>query len=409
VWLICAALFSGFLTNEGFPFQTSWIASLARWVFSPALFPTPEFLTFAAGAVLWGCGTRLARIGGDPTVILTEFQFGIFMLLIVFFMDSQWKLHLDGLVSITMIFFFFALTGLPTNLLQGTAGRTSTGRRARWFAIVLVAVCLVLAAGLLVASIMKPELMNQVWAMIEAAGRFLGRLIAKILSFLMSFFPDPEPHKFDFPVPPSSGAERDPSFIARVLRIPDSVRRVAGIIVSAIWVFLFLAAIWSLSSALVKWLLQRISHSNGVEVETLSGAFREDLIALVKALVGRMDRLFSLFLALFGLRRIRKIASPENVSARVVYRQLLRWASRKGHPRPKAQTPGEYLDLLAKKLPGGYDELALITSGYIEERYSRASTDPGTMERIVASWKRLKQKRRRILIKNTMDEGGPLR
>jgi hypothetical protein len=397
VWLICAFLFAGFLANDGFGFQTSWIPPLLRRVFSLGLFPTQEFLTLAGSGVLWGCGKRLARIAGEESVILSEFQFGIFMLLIVFFLDSQWKLDLDGLVPITVTFFFFGLTGLPANLLHGVSGRTSTGRKARWFAIIACAVCLVLAAGLLVASIMKPDLMNQILSLIEAAGRFAGRLIARIIAFLMSLFPDPEPQKFDLPMPPSSVADRDPSFIAKLFRIPESVRRVAGMIVSGIWIFLFLAALWSLSSALIKWLLQRMSLSNGVEVETLSGAFREDLIALFKTLVRKMDRLFSMFLGFFGIKRLRRIASPEGESARSVYRQFLRWASRKGVPRPRAQTPGEYLDHLAKRLPGGYDEFSLITSGYIEARYSRTSSPPGTIERIVASWKRLKRKRGKAL------------
>ncbi|PKN65102.1 MAG: hypothetical protein CVU57_11870 [Deltaproteobacteria bacterium HGW-Deltaproteobacteria-15] len=397
VWLVCAVLFAGFLSNEGFGFQLSWISSLVRRVFSLASFPTWEFLTLAGSGVLWGCGKRLARIAGDGSVILSEFQFGTFMLLIVFFLASQWKLDLDGLVPITMIFFFFALTGLPANLLQAGSGWSLTGRKARWFAIIVCAVCLVLIAGLIVASIMKPDLMNQILSLVEAAARFVGRVIARIIAFLMSFFPDPEPSKFDLPLPPSSGADRDPSFIARMFRIPESVRRVASMIVSGIWICLFLAAMWSLSSSLIKWLLQRVSLSNGMEVETLSGAFREDLIALLKAVVRNMDRLFSMFLGLFGLKRIRRIASPENVSVRSVYKQLLRWASRKGVPRPRAQTPGEYLDLLAKKLPGGYDEFSLITSGYIEARYSKALPPPGTIERIVASWKALRRKRGKSL------------
>jgi len=339
LWLVCAVLFAGLLADEGFGFRM--IPVLIDRVFSLASFPSREFLTLAGSTALWGCGKRLARIGGDSSVILSEFQFGIFMLLIVLFLDSQWKLALDGLVSVTMFFFLFALTGLPANLLQGGSGWASTGRKARWFAIIAVAVCLVLAAGLLVGSIMKPELMNEIVSLIEAAGRFVGRLIAKMIAFLMSIFPEPEPQKFNLPMPAPSAADRDPSFIVKLFRIPENVRRVAGMIVSGLWIFLFLAALWSLSSALFKWLLQRISLSNGVEVETLSGAFREDIIALFKAAVRKLDRLLSGFLGFFGIKRLRSITSLEKVSARSVYRQLLRWGFRKGFPRAKAQTPIE--------------------------------------------------------------------
>ncbi|RJR32548.1 MAG: DUF4129 domain-containing protein [Desulfobacteraceae bacterium] len=395
LWLICAVLFTGLISDEPFGFRM--IPALVKKVFSLASFPSRELLTLAASAALWGCGKRLARIGGDNSVLLSEFQFGTFMLLIVFFLDSQWKLALDGLVSVTMVFFLFALTGLPANLLQGGSGWDSAGRKARWFSIIAVAVGIVLVAGLLVGSIMKPELMNEIVSLVEAAGRFVGRVMAKIIAFLMSIFPEPEPQKFNLPMPAPSAADRDPSFIVKLFRIPENVRRIAGMIVSGIWIFLFLAALWSLSSALFKWLLQRISLSNGVEVETLSGAFREDLIALFKAVFRKLDRLFSIFLGFFGIRRLRAIGSPEKVSARSVYRQLLKWGLRKGFPRAKAQTPLEYLDLLAKKLPGGYGEYSLITSGYVEERYGRSAPSPGVVERVVESWKTLKRKRRKSL------------
>lgn len=395
LWLMGAVLFTGSIANgSGLP-NTGWFHPLAYRIFALASFPTPEFLAFAGSAILWGCGKRLSRLGSDESIVLSEFQFGVFILLVVFFLDGQWKLDVHGLVPLTMIFFFFALTGLPSSLLHSGPGLTSEGRRASWFGIVVGVVCLVLAAGLIAASILKPELLNLLWSLVEAAGRFIGRLIVKLIAFLASILPEPEPPRIEMPVPPSAGIEKDPSFIAKVLRIPESVRRVAGMIVSTIWIVLFLAAIWSLSSALIKWLLQRVTHPNGAEVETLSGAFREDIYALMKSLVRMMDRLLSIFLGFFGVKRIRKVATLETMSARAIYRQLLRWSAKKGCPRRRAQTPGEYLDVLAEALPGGYPEFSLITSGYIEERYSPVPAAPGRLEQIRESWRRVKRRGRK--------------
>lgn len=388
VWLISASLFTGYIANGG--------SGIFYRIFELASFPSPEFLTFAGAAILWGCGKRLSSMGGDDAIILSEFQFGVFILLVVFFLDSQLKLDVDGLMPLTMIFFFFALTGLPANILHGGPGLTSKGRRVGWFGIVVGVVCLVLAAGLLAASILKPELLNLLWSMVEAVGRFIARLIAKLFAFLASIFPEPEAPRIQMPAP-VAGIERDPSFIAKVLKIPESVRKVAALMVSTIWIVLFLAAIWSLSSGLIKWLLQRVVHPNGAEVETLSGAFREDLYALVKSLVRKMDRVLSILLGFFGIKRISKAATSETVSARAIYRQLLRWSARKGCSRHRAQTPREYLDVLSERLPGGDREFSLITSGYLEERYSPFPTAPAQLEQINASWKRLKSKRRRKL------------
>jgi hypothetical protein len=392
IWVIAAIFFAGSsAAGDSGLLDPFWIRSLLPRVFALGSFPSPEFLAMGGSALLWGCGMRLARLSGDGATLLSEFQFGTFMLLVVFFLDAQWKLNVDGLVPLTFVFFLFALTGLPAGLLRIDSGRASKRRNWGWISVVIGVVCIVLAAGLLAASLLKPELLNQLLALAEAAARLVGRLIAKIFAFLASILPNPEPPKIEMVAPPA-GMERDPSFIAKVLRIPESVRSIAAMIVSAIWIVLFLAALWSLSSALVKWLLQRMSNPNGAEIETLSGAFREDLYALMKSLVRGMDRFFSLLLGLFGIKRIRKALAPDPVSARSVYRQLLRWSARKGCGRQRAQTPGEYLDVLLKRMPAGSGEFSLITSGYIEERYGPVPAAPERLEMIRESWKRVKTK-----------------
>jgi hypothetical protein len=387
-WLFFALLFASLVENDG--------AGLLNRIFSWATFPSPELLALAGSAVSWGGGKRISRVYIDDSVMLSEFQFGLFMLLVAFFLEGQWQLQLGGLVPLTMVFIFFALGGLPAGLLH-VGSRTSTSRRIGWFGIVAGSICIVLAAGLLASSILKPEFINLLLSIAEAVGRFIGGLILKIIDFLMSFLPQPEPQSLKDLPDLSLGIRKEPPLIVKILTIPESVRKVANVLMAAIWIGLILAALWSLSKSLLNWLLKRGAYPDGMEVETLSGAFREDLYALLKWLAWRMDRVLTKLLSLFGFRRVLSVAAPDVSSARALYRQLLRWSVKKGCARQKAQTPGEYLDVLAERMPGGYNEFALITSTYMEERYSPVSASSDALERTRACWRRVKRKRRKEL------------
>jgi hypothetical protein len=386
-WGILALLFTGWTVESVSPFSGHlWLRSLPGRVFSIGSFPSPELLTFSGTALLWGLGQRLSRPFRDDSILHSEFQFGLSMLLILLFLDGQWGLHIPGLLPLTTAFFLFALTGLAMNLLQGGTDWSSSGRRALWSGVVLCVVCLVVAAGLLAVTLLTPDLMNQVVSLLEEIGRWVGAWIAMILSLLAGLFPTPEPQGLLLPAP-APGIEKDPSIIAKLFRIPESLRKIGGFLVAAIWLFLFLGAIWTLSVALFQWLVRRMARSEETEVEPLTGAFKEDLLLLMRMLGLKMRRLHQGLLRLFG-RGAPGEAAP--ASARLVYRKLLRWAAHRGFPRSPFQTPGEYLETLVQRAPGASAEMAFLTAHYVVERYSREEIAPALADEMEAKWKRVK-------------------
>ena len=388
LWLAAALLYTEWIVQgtsllEGF----GWLRSFPGRVFSIVLFPTPELLTLLGTALLWVLGQRLSGSFRDGSILLTEFQFGLSMILILLLLETLLDLHIQQFMPLTMIFFLFALTGLSMSLLQAGTDWSSSARRALWSGVVVGVICLVLAAGVLAVYLLNPDLMNRVVSVLEEILKWIGRWIARILSFLASFFPTPEPQRLNLP-PPPPGVGQDPSIIAKFLRIPESVRKVGSFLVAAIWIFLFVGAIWTLSNALFKWLLQRIAQSEDSEVVPVSGAFKEDLRWLLKVLAVKMKRLYGSILRLFG--RGASVKTPPS-SARIIYRRLLRWAAARGFPRGLAQTPGEYLRTLVEKVPRAESAVSFITAHYVVERYSAETVAPVQVEEMEAKWKAVKR------------------
>ena len=173
----------------------------------------------------------------------------------------------------------------------------------------------------------------------------------------------------------------------KLLRLPEWVRRVGQIVVSALWLILILAALWSVSSQIIRWLLHKLDHDEGASYEPISGAFREDLMHLLRMILNRVSRLFRFF----RRNRVRHDSiSREAESVRQIYRHLLDWAASAGCPRSAAQTPGEYLLTLTRWFPEGRLELSLITEQYVVVRYSPFLPTKEILENMVNTWDRLK-------------------
>ena len=174
----------------------------------------------------------------------------------------------------------------------------------------------------------------------------------------------------------------------KFLRLPDWVRQVGQIVVSSLWLVLILGALWSLSSQIIHWLRHKLDHSEGASYEPISGAFREDLMHLLRMILNRIARIVQFF------RRNRvghDSISREAASVRQIYRQLLDWASSAGCPRHAAQTPGEYLLTLTGWFPEGRLEFSLITEQYVVVRYSPFLPTKDALERMVKTWDQLKR------------------
>jgi hypothetical protein len=126
-----------------------------------------------------------------------------------------------------------------------------------------------------------------------------------------------------------------------------------------------------------------------MEVETLSGAFKADIIGLLKSIISILLRTIS------RLRLSRKSISayPEVVSVRQTYANMLRWVAKNGYPRYAYQTPYDYLKTLLNLLPEAYEDLNYITEQYVDTRYGTSIPSTSELNKLNQSWQRIRQNR----------------
>ncbi len=78
------------------------------------------------------------------------------------------------------------------------------------------------------------------------------------------------------------------------------------------------------------------------------------------------------------------------------YLSILRRAHDAGVGRSASQTPYEYAQFLKRRLAEGHKDLDALTAAFIEARYSPASIDAPSADRVEGVWKRVKAALRRL-------------
>jgi hypothetical protein len=363
-----------------------WLLAVPRATSGVLYTFAPELLILLATAVIWWLGRRLVfRAGNFPTTV-SEFQFGLIVLVFVFLIASGLKTNLDSPVPIAITFFLLALLGMSvSHALAGTSWLSGL-HQGHWSGLLLATIGVVLIFGLLIAWMVTPDLLQIIWAAIKTAWGFIWSLIVKLLLFIASLFPPAEPAELPpMPITPETGP--DEGF--KLWTIPEWLKSSAHLLMAIAWVGLLLAAIWRISSDIFRWLRRRLAGMAGAEFEPLPGAFRADLLGFLKRVI---SRLLSLKLP-FRLRKGQGALLPEVASVRQVYRQLLRWAAAGGYPRQISQTPGEYSEKLAGLLPEAGGDLDLITQRYMRARYGAFLYTGDELKELSEAWHRLKQNR----------------
>jgi hypothetical protein len=362
--------------------DTTWLMAVPRAIADIIYTFKPELLILISSAVIWWLGRRLASLKMNFAVLVGEFQFGLFILIIAFFTASQIKVDLAHSVYIIVAFFLFSLPGISVaHALEGT-GWLSGLRQGHWSGLLLISISLILIVGFIISLVVTPDLLQ----LIVAALKWVWGIILKIMDFLASLMPAPEPSELPEPVPmpaiePSeeSGLWTMPEFLRSGLRLAWSIM-MAG---------LLLFALWRISTALIGWLRRRLAATGGAEYEQMPGAFRADLLRFLK----------NLLLRLLGLRRLfrRKAGAepivPEIASVRQIYRQFLSWAAAFGFPRQMSQTPHEYLYEMVRWLPEAEGDMDLITQQYVRARYGARLLTEDELHQLKQSWYNVKQSR----------------
>lgn len=370
--------------------NSGWASTLIRALAPWPLKPTPELVTLLSGMILWGLGIRLARLKVDFTAIATAFQFGLVILILLVFTGSRWEILPKDFAFVPPAFFFFALSGMSlAHIREGALG--SGPNRVHWVSMLLLAVGIILGLGLLFGTLVRPDLLKQILIVLKHGWHATVGLLWKFILFLLSFLPEPDPAQMPPLEQPGAVVSRVPEW-GRILRIPDSVRSAARMIYLFLWLIVIVAALWSVSSSIVRWFAHRLHGDEGAEVTSVTGAFREDLIRFIMGLINRFLALKRRLDRFFRLRNEKKSIPPEVASVRQVYAQLLKWAASKGCPKDAALTPREHLHRLTEWMPEARWELAFITHQYVHVRYGPSTPTDKVLHKMRQNLRQVKRR-----------------
>lgn len=387
VWFL--ALAKHYAAPFGNPLEPAWLQSFGAGLLQVSSVSSQQ-LILVCSLLLWWLGGRLLRLRLDFSTSLTEFQFGVAGLLILFFFEAMWDLDLPGLVPTTMAFFVFSIAGTAVTHAREGAGWLSGPFRSRWMSLLIFTIVTVLIGGMLIVALVKPDILKLILSLLTMAWNFFWDLVFRIVSFLAGLFPSPEPTNMPaMPSMPQVSGE-PPSWVS-FLKMPEWVRKAGSAVMVMIWMALILGAIWSVSSQIIHWLRQRLENLNDVEVEPMSGAFLDDLLYLFKALLLSISRFFRFLLRPFRPQKSRRASAPEISSIRTIYRRMQGWAASAGCPRKATQTPHEYLRVLAQWLPEGGQDFTLITNHYVLVRYGDFVPDRDTLHQVSTTWEKLRR------------------
>lgn len=245
---------------------------------------------------------------------------------------------------------------------------------------------MILILGLLITSVVTPDLLQLFWAGIKWVLGVLWILSVKVMDFLASLLPETKPAELPpmFTIPAEVPSEElrpgiMPEWLQSALRIGWTVM-VAGAL---------LFVLWRVPSNIFHWLRRKLASMAGAEFEPMPGVFKADFLSLLKRIFVRLLRLK----LLFRLRGKEAAFPPEVASVRQIYRQLLRWAAAGGYPRHVSQTPNEYCYTLVGLLPQAREDLDLVTQQYVRARYGALLLTGDELNALSQAWHRVKQTR----------------
>ncbi len=364
----------------------SWLLALPQAMGQIFYTFRPELLILVSTTVMWWLGRRLAYQRMNFVTSVSEFQFGLVILLITFVTISLLRIDLANSVPVTLTFFLFALLGISIAHAQEGTSWLSGINQGHWAGLLLVSISLILILGLLISSLVTPDLLQLVVAALKWVWGMILGFIMKVMAFIASLFPAPESAELP-PVVPMPEPEPSPGYHA--FTIPEAVQNGLRIGWTTLMAGFLIFALWRISSQVFSWLRRKLAGMAGAEYESLPGAFRADFLGLLKRILTRLLRLR------LSLRLGRNPSSllPEIASVRQIYRQLLHWVAAGGYPRQTSQTPHEYLYTLVDLLPEAHVDLDFITRQYVSARYGASLPTEDELHNLRQSWHRIKRTR----------------
>ena len=358
--------------------DTTWLAAIPQAFSQIFTLFEPALLIFLSSLVLWWFGRRLAYTKADFAATVTEFQFGLGILIIVFFTAYELNLDQSSSIPVALTFFALALIGISISHAQDSNSWPNSRQQGNWSTMLAVSIIIILLLGLLISIIVTPDLLK----LFLRALAWIWGLIDKLIGFFASLFPPQSQDTGPLPTIPSSagpdegGGIHFPEWLAQGMRLGWSI--LAGGVV--------LFAIYRITSQIFSWMRLRGRNAGG-EIESLKGAFKLDFLNWLKRILSKI----------FGIRfssptKDRSVnIPPETASVRQLYSQFLRWAGEKGYPRHKSQTPNEYQYVLSDVIPENQEDLDFITREYVSARYGSALPTEIELNRLKQKWQDLKK------------------
>ncbi len=357
--------------------DTAWLSSIPQALSHIFTNLEPALLLIICSALLWWLGRHLAVIKLDFSATISQFQFGLIMLILIYLIAYGLKAETQTALPVTLIFFTCGLTGISISHDQASKGWFSSLKQWHWSAMLLASVGVILLGGLLVSIIFSPDLIQ----LIIKGIKWLWDVADHIMRWLASLIPpsnDTMP-----PLPGTPEVESNPD--AEMFHFPPALRISITVIWTVIVGGLILLAIWRVTSQLFDW-MRRKGGSGGGESEKLRVNFWQDWLNWLKHLFS------SIFRIKLGGTKMRKTENHSEATAvRQIYRQwLLRMASA-GYPRRKEQTPLEYQSVVEAIVGLPKEAVNEITNIYIQSRYGAAIPSVQELENVKEQWSLLKK------------------
>ncbi len=334
-------------------------------------------LWLVSGAAAWGLGTRLARRDWNQAAAQTEFRLGLFALAFLL-IALPLRLPLAPLLNAAPVFLLLALALLAV---------TNSGGDRRSLSWLLL--CLLLAgAGYFGATALRPEPLHRGVDWLQARAVDLGHTLADWVGAPES-------------VRPLSASRSPPSVESQVRQerqqmqkwtLPENLRNALRLVLNIVFIgvaFLSLRAVLQL-------LVRRLAARTGdIAMRPGRGRFWEDLGLLWQSWRERVSRRLKHWRQAYEARRSEAALPAGSRLALRRYRDLLRWARRRGMPRAAWQTPREFGEFLAAWRPDARADFVTLTEAFGCVRYGHQVLDETDALYIESSWRRLRQLPRR--------------
>jgi hypothetical protein len=193
--------------------------------------------------------------------------------------------------------------------------------------------------------------------------------------------------KFDFSCGMRPAVEEMPPPTSMPLPPSDGTAAVSPVIIWIIASIIFLAIVALIVFALRRRKARRKAHP----VEPVRFQIRMVSLNVLRGLMSLftwlLRKLWLWLKSLFQKWKQRSGPSEEAlISIRALYRNLLRWAAKKGIARAPSQTPLEHLELMVQKFPQQQDGLKQVTEAYLLARYSQKPTSQEEFYRVKKVW-----------------------